>query len=119
MILRKLDLTPDQHAQIHKIMESDHASLRDLVHQLEAANRELADKLFVAGDLQAADLAPQAQKITDLRRQLMEHGLKTALAIRGVLTPDQLAKAAELKTRLEKLRSEMRELMGPGEGDRP
>jgi len=61
------------------------------------------------------DLKPQLDEIAGLRRQLMEQGIKTALAIRKVLTPEQLAKVAELKQRMDKLHAEMRELMG-GDG---
>ena len=64
------------------------------------------------------DLKPQLDEIAGLRRQLMEQGVKTALAIRKVLTPEQLAKVAELKQRMDKLHAEMRELMG-GPGDNP
>jgi Spy/CpxP family protein refolding chaperone len=108
LVLRHANLTADQQAQVHKIMEADHQNLRALFSQLQTANNELADKLFAPGKVQAADLAPQVQRITQLRQQLMEQGLKTALAIRAVLTPEQLAKVAQLKDRMEKLQAEMR-----------
>lgn len=41
----------------------------------------------------------------------MEQGLKTALAVRAVLTPEQLAKVNQLKDQLRKLRTEMRSLL--------
>ncbi len=41
----------------------------------------------------------------------MEQGLKTALAIRAVLTPEQLAKVAQLRGRMEKLQAEMRSVL--------
>jgi Spy/CpxP family protein refolding chaperone len=110
LVLRHANLTADQQAQVHKIMDAEHQSLQALFKQLRTANNQLADKLFAAGAVQASDLTPQVQQITQLRQQLMEQGLKTALAIRAVLTPDQLAKVSQLKDRMEKLQAEMRSI---------
>jgi Spy/CpxP family protein refolding chaperone len=110
MVMKQADLTPDQRHQVQQIMEADHQQLRTLFAQLQAANSQLADKLLAPGTVQAADLAPQVQQITQLRQQLMEQGVKTALAIRAVLTPQQLAKVAQTKDRVEKLQAEMRSL---------
>ena len=111
MVLKQADLTPDQQDKVRKIMEADHQSLRTLFTQLQAANNQLADKLFAPGAVQATDLTPQVQRITQLRQQLMEQGVKTALAVRAVLTPEQLAKVSQIKDRVEKLQTEMRSLL--------
>lgn len=110
LVLKQADLTPDQQAQVRKIMDAEHQNLRTLFAQLQAANNQLADKLFAPGAVQATDLTPQVQQITQLREQLMQQGVKTALAIRAVLTPQQLAKVAQTKDRLEKLQAEMRSI---------
>jgi len=114
LVLRHANLTADQQTQVHKIMDADHQNLQALSKQLQTANNQLADKLFAPGAVQATDLTPQVQQITQLRQQLMEQGLKTALAIRAVLTPEQLAKVSQLKDRMEKLQAEMRSVF---EGD--
>ena len=111
LVLRHANLTPDQQTQVHKIMEADHQNLRALFKQLQTANDQLAAKLFAPGKVQASDLTPQVQQITQLRQQPMEQGLKTALAIRDVLTPDQLTKVSQLKDRIEKLQTEMRTVL--------
>jgi Spy/CpxP family protein refolding chaperone len=111
MVLRQANLTADQQNQVRKIMESEHQSLRTLFTQLQAANNQLADKLFAPGTVQAADLTPQVQQITQLRQKLMEQGVKTALAIRAVLTPEQLTKVQLTKDRLEKLQAEMHAIL--------
>jgi len=114
LVLKHADLTPEQTDQVHKIIEADHDSLRNLFKQLQAANDELANKLFATGSVQAADLAPQVQSIMKLRQQLMEQGLKTALAIRAVLKPEQLAKVAQLRAQVNKAQTEMRSILeGP------
>ena len=111
MILKNAGLTPDQQTQVRKIMEDDHQQLRALFAKLQAANSQLADKLFAPGAVQAADLTPQVQQITQLRQQLMVQGVKTTLAVRAVLTPDQLAKVRKMKDRIDQLQAEMRTLL--------
>jgi hypothetical protein len=58
------------------------------------------------------DLSAIRQQISQLRDQLGQEGLQTALEIRNVLTPDQLAKAAQIRQRMQELQAEMRGLMG-------
>jgi Spy/CpxP family protein refolding chaperone len=111
MIIKKLDLTPDQNEEVRKIMTSHRTTLRSLFQQLEAVHEEMADKLFAPGDLEATDLTMQSQQIQQLRAQLTEEGLKVTLAVRKLLTPEQLAKAAQMKERMKALHAEMRGLM--------
>ncbi len=110
LIFRSADLPPEQREKVKQIMKTDRAALHDLFRQLETANSQLADRLFAGGNVQPADLTTQVSHITDLRRQLMERGVKTALAIRAVLTPEQLSKVTALKARMDKVRSEMRDI---------
>jgi len=116
LVLHRANLTSEQHDKVRKILESDRQDLQKLSSELGKANDELSRKLFAPGDVALADLKTQLDEVAGLRRQLMEQGVKTALAIRKVLTPEQLAKVAEVKQRMDKLRAEMRELM---EGDDP
>jgi len=116
LLLRGANLTSDQKAQVQQIMANHRATFRDLFSQLRATQDQMANKLFSAGRLQEADLAPQVQQIAQLRNQLAEEGLRVVLEIRGVLTPEQLAKASQLKSQMQSLHSQMRSLWGP---DRP
>jgi Spy/CpxP family protein refolding chaperone len=118
LVLHRANLTPEQRDKVRKILGSDRQNLQKLFSDLGKANDELSKKLFAPGDPTLTDLKPQLDAVAGLRRQLMEQGIKTALEIRKVLTPEQLAKVAEVKQRMDKLHAEMRELMG-GEGDNP
>ena len=110
MILRGVDLTPEQEVRVREIMKTHRATFRPLFGELKKAHEAMAEKLFAPGEVRAEDLSAQLQRIAQLREQLMQEGLKVALEVRGVLTPEQLAKAGELKDRLEALHSEMRSL---------
>ena len=111
LMLRQKDLSPEQHQRMRAIMEADRSGLHTLFSDLDAANTALAAKLLAPGPIDAASLQPEVDRVTALRRQLMERGLQTALGVRAVLTPAQLAKVAEKRARLEKLQAEMRALL--------
>jgi Spy/CpxP family protein refolding chaperone len=110
LVLKGVDLTDAQEKQVHEIMAAHRATFRTLFSQLQAAHKDVADKLFAPGNVQAADLTPEMQRVAQLRAQLMQEGLQVALAVRAVLTPEQLAKAAEIKDRMRALHTEMRGL---------
>jgi Spy/CpxP family protein refolding chaperone len=110
-VLRKLDLTADQDAQVQKIMEAHKPKFQELFEQLRTAHEAIGGRLFAAGPLSATDLSPQTQQISQLREQLMNEGLIVALEIRSVLTPDQLTKAAQLQQQMKALHEQMHNLM--------
>jgi Spy/CpxP family protein refolding chaperone len=118
LLLRAANLTPDQKAQVRQIMANHRVTLRELLNQLRAAQDQMANKLFSTGRLQEADLAPQVQRIAQLRNQLAEEGLRVVLEIRGVLTTEQLVKASQLKSQMQSLQSQMRSLWASDQPDR-
>lgn len=113
LMIRAANLTPEQQAKVRGILSTHRATTRPLVEQLRQAQQELGAKLLAPGPLQPADLQPQLGRIGQLRDQLAQDGAQAALEVRGVLTPEQLARAAQAKDRLTQLREEMRQLMQP------
>jgi Spy/CpxP family protein refolding chaperone len=111
LILHQAKLTPEQHEKVGKILAADRDTLRSLFAQLDRANQALSSKLFSSQDVKLADLTPEIDRTSALRRQLMEQGVKTTLAVRSVLTAEQLARVTEVKQRMDKLQAEMRQLM--------
>lgn len=111
LLLRQPDLDEAQRKQIHAIMEADRGTLHTLFARLDAANDQLAARLVAPGPLDSAALKQEVDAIAAARRTLMENGLKTAIALRDVLTPAQLARVAKTRTRLQELQKEMRELL--------
>ncbi len=108
-ILHAVGLTDDQKAQIRQIFASHRSQLQTLHQQLRAADRQLRDQLYGPNPPSVADLAP----INRLREQLAAERLQIALEIRGVLTPEQLARAAQIRQQLEQLRQQERNLLTP------
>ena len=115
LLLRGANLTADQKTQVQQIMSNHHSTFQSLFTQLRTAQDQLSSKLLSAGAVSESDLAPQIQQISTLRSQLAEEGLRVALEIRNILTPDQLANAAQLKTQMQSLQGQMRNLMKPNQ----
>jgi Spy/CpxP family protein refolding chaperone len=113
VLLRGANLTADQKTQVQQIMSNHRAAFQSLFSQLRAAQDQISSTLLSAGPVGESDVAPQLQQVSALRSQLAEEGLRVTLEIRNILTPDQLARAAQLKTQMQSLRSQMRNLMQP------
>ena len=111
LMIRSAGLTPEQQAKVRGILSTHRTTTRPLIEQLRQAQQELGAKLLAPGPLQPADLQPQLARIGQLRDQLAQDGAQAALEVRAVLTPEQLARAAQTKERLSQLREEMRQLM--------
>ncbi len=113
--VRSLNLTPDQQNQVRPILSAYRSSARPIIQQLRQAQRSLADHLLAPGQLQGADLQPQLQQISQLRAQLLQLSAQATMDIRNLLTSDQLASAAQTKDKLRDLRSQMHQLLAPGQ----
>jgi Spy/CpxP family protein refolding chaperone len=110
LVLKGIDLTAGQEQRVHEIMTAHRATFRTLFAEMQTTHKDLADKLFAPGNVQVADFTSQMQRLAQLREQLLQEGLKVAIQVREVLTPEQLVKAAEIKDRLRALHTEMRGL---------
>ena len=108
-VLRAVGLSDEQKAQIRQIYAAHRPQLQALGQQIHAARQQLGDKLYSATPPSTADLA----SINQLRDQMAQERLGIALAIRNVLTPEQLAKAAQIRQQMQQLRQQMRDLSRP------
>ena len=108
-VLRAVGLSDEQKAQIRQIYAAHRPQLQALGQQIHAARQQLGDKLYSSTPPSTADLA----SINQLRDQMAQERLAIALAIRNVLTPEQLAKAAQIRQQMQQLRQQMRDLNRP------
>ena len=112
-LIRAVNLTPEQNTRVRAILSSHRTATRSTMEQLRKAQEELADKLIPPGQVQAADVQPQLQQIGQLREQLLHDSAQIALDVRAILTREQLARVGQVKTRMQQLRVEMRQLFAP------
>ena len=112
VLLRGAGLTEAQEAQVRQIVANHRAEFQRLGGELRAARAALDAKLYGTDPVAAVDLVPLVEQIGRLRGELTQQSMQVALEIRGILTPEQLARAAQMRQRLAELRTEMRSLLG-------
>jgi periplasmic protein CpxP/Spy len=111
-LLRQLDLTEEQRAQVRQVMDSHRDALKAIGDRLQAAHRAENDAVSAAQfdeqlvRTKAADLAAVMADAAVLHAKVHSE-------VFAVLTPEQQAKAAELKAqfqaRAEQFRQRVRE----------
>lgn len=112
-LLKSANLTTAQNAQVQQILESAHAQVKPEMRQFHALHEQIAAKLLSTGPVTAADLAPMTQKAFRLQQQIDVHMIDTVVAIRNLLTPEQLNRLAQVHQQLQSLHSQIRNLVGP------
>src|SRR2546422_3561065 len=112
MILRSIGMSAEQQTKVQAIMDAHRPRFQELFGQLRAAHEDVMAKLLAPGPLTADDLKAPVKRAAGLRDQLTQEGIDVALEGRGLLTADQLAKAADVRQRLGTLRAEMKKLLG-------
>lgn len=113
MLLRAANLTPQQHEQVRQIIKSERAQMRSVYQGFHAVHEQIAAKLLTPGPLSAADLGPLEQKATRYQQQITRNMIETAVAIRNVLTPEQISKLGQVHQQLQSLHQQIQQLMGP------
>lgn len=119
MLLRSANLSSAQHAQVRQILKGEQDQMKSVYAGFHAVHEQIAEKLFTPGGLTAADLAPLEQKATRYQQQIDRNMVETALAIRNVLTPEQLSRLSQVHQQLQNLHQQIRNLMGPGTDEAP
>lgn len=110
LLIRAAKLTPEQDGKVRVILTNHRTVTRNTVEQLRRAQDELADKLLGPAPVQATDLQPLLKQIAALREQLLQDSAQIALEVRSVLTPEQLARAGQVKARMQQLQSELQQI---------
>jgi periplasmic protein CpxP/Spy len=113
LFLHQLNLTDAQRTEIKTIFSQAHQSGKALHKQLWTDKAALRAKFLAPGVLQSSDLAPQVASIAGDEQKILEQRIQTSVAIRNVLTPEQLAQAAQLSSQLEALHQQMHNLLAP------
>lgn len=108
ILIRGANLSSEQHVRVGAIMSARQATLRMLIERLRKTEDELADGLLAQGP--ASDFQSTIARVSQLREQLLQESVRAAVEVRGILTPEQLARATYVKDRLRALQMEMRQL---------
>jgi Spy/CpxP family protein refolding chaperone len=109
--LEGVTLTPEQTTQIHQIVQASRTTAKPLAQQLRADHKQIGDLLAGTGAVTQAQLAPIQQQADQIRQQLESQRLATALQVRALLTPAQLAQSAQTHAQLESLQQQKHAVM--------
>lgn len=121
-MLRQLELTEDQRAQVRQVMDSHRDELRAIGERVMAAHRAQRDAVTAAQfDEQA--VRTRAAELAAAEADAAVLHAKVHSEVFAVLTPEQQAKAAELEARREaqvqQFRERARERVKPRQQRRP
>jgi protein CpxP len=105
MMLRGLDLTEEQKTQIKAIRQASRESMKPLHEQMKANRQKLA-QLSESGTFDEAQVQAIAAEHGQLSAQMLVAREKVKAQIFNVLTPEQKAKAAEMKAQFQQKRQE-------------
>ncbi|MGH6890139.1 MAG: Spy/CpxP family protein refolding chaperone [Rhizomicrobium sp.] len=112
MLLRSANLTHAQRGQLREILRSEKAQMISVHREFQAVHEQLAARLLAPGAVTAADLEPLEQKALGCQQQIDRQMLDTAIAIRNILTPEQLTRLSQVHRKLESLHAQIQNLIG-------
>jgi len=92
----KVGLTDEQKAKIKEIAASSKESQKTLRRQLRDSMEKQAD-LLEAEKIDEAAVMAEIDKAFELRKEMAKAQTKRIIAIKSILTPEQIAKALECK----------------------
>lgn len=100
MELRGLDLTDDQKAKVKGIMDASKASIEPLMQQMKDNHAKIAG-LGADGKFDQAQVEALANQQGSITSQMIIEREKAKAQIFAILTDEQKAKAAEMRTKFE------------------
>lgn len=110
-LMQQLDLTPEQQQQLQSVRQQYASQISQQHQALRQAQQKLAD--MMAGTASDSEIRNQYRQVELLRQQVGELHLESMLAMRGVLTPEQRSRFAQL---MEQRRDHFRDRMGHTRG---
>jgi protein CpxP len=107
-LLRRLDLTEAQRTQVRQVMDGHRDELRAVGERLAAARKAQHDAV-TAATLDEQAVRAKSAELAEVMADAAVLRARVHSEVFAVLTPEQQAKAAELKTQREARRQQMRE----------
>jgi Spy/CpxP family protein refolding chaperone len=117
-LLHGINLTDAQKTQIHQIEKASWATMKPLMEQEHTLHEQEVTQFLAAGTVTAEQFSTIKTQEEALRTQLDAAHLNTMLQVRGVLTAEQISKAATLHAQMEQLHEQEHALMAtPGDAE--
>jgi len=116
-LLDALDLSADQKEKVQDIFAAHAPRFHALMANQKAAKQAIADELLGAGTVSQQDVDAAAQQASQATTDLMHERLAVALEVRNILSPEQIQKAATIRSRMKQLHAQMQQLLGGRQED--
>lgn len=114
-LMRRLNLTPEQHERLSEIRRQSEPEARELTRRLRLARRALEEAIY-SDTLDEARIEEHARALTEAQAALVRLRAATELKVRRVLTPEQLGAFRELRQQAQRRQVLQRRMRG---GARP
>lgn len=95
-LMKQLGLTPDQINQVRQINQSNKPQIREAQERLCEANRNL-DQAIYADSADEAEIQVRLKEVQSAHSEIVKIRSQTELAVRKILTPEQLAKFRDVR----------------------
>ena len=100
-LMEKLGLTQDQIKQVRQINQANKPQMREAQERLREANRNL-DQAIYADVADDAEVQTRLKEVQSAHAEVIKIESATELAVRKILTPDQLAKFRDVRQQFMK-----------------
>lgn len=107
-MFRGLDLTDEQKAQVKQIRQTSKETVKPIREQMKANRQKLAE-LSASGNFDSAQVQTIAAQQGSLTSQMIVEKERIKSQIFQILTPEQKAKAAEMKAQRQQKMQERRQ----------
>jgi len=112
--LTGVQLTDAQREQVHQLMHTSFTQIKPLEQQLHTLYQQIGDQMASTASVDQAQLTSLLQRAEQVRGEIDQQHLETALQVRALLTPEQLAQAAQAHQQLQSLRAQMNSVVTQG-----
>lgn len=107
-LMTQLGLTQDQIKQIRQINQEKKPQMREAQERLREANRNL-DQAVYADATSDAEIQARLKELQSAHAEIIKIKSVTELAVRKILTPEQLAKFRDVRRQFIERREDMKE----------
>lgn len=105
-LMRQLGLTQDQIKQVRQINQENKSQMRSAQERLREANRNL-DQAIYAEAANEAEIQTQLREVQTAHAEVIKIKAQTELAVRRILTPEQLAKFRDVRQQFMEKKEKM------------
>lgn len=111
-IFENLNLSQEQQAKVKVIVANARLKEEQARRAIETEHQNMANALLAPGKVTKGNLDPFVDKLGKIQKETLDNHTKTLLALRNVLTPDQLVQLKARVIKMKQMHMQMMQLRG-------